>query len=568
MIKTPKYSYTDYTLDSILEFKKKKNVSISCVFPTLNEEFTIKHVIEYTYQFFMENHKILDEFIILDGGSTDNTVKICENYDFISLYHQDSILKNYSILNQKGKGNALFKSLLISNSDIIIWVDSDIKNYDYKFILGLLGPLLIDNCKFSKGFYKRPYLTNDNQISSDKSMSGGRVTELCARPMFNLLYPELGDLIQPLGGEYGGYRKYLESLAFSSGYGVETELLINMFEIYGIDSIAQVDLGERIHRHQPLNNLTKMSFVINQVFFNKIEEKYNLTLMKNYNLLFLPNNINESNYNKVREGGESYDKHFLEQNLKEIFIPPIINTNEYLYKYYPNCKKIKLKLIRHGETHSNEKGIIQGISETFLNKNGYSQTVELKSKLFNCVKDDENNNFNLSDKLIFSSDLERCKQTVDILFNVSTSKINKMTSDYTNKSNESIKEIHFTPFLRERDMGIYTEVLSKDVPNDLLYKNEIDKGESIDNINKRIELFMELCMEFLKQNEDTTNEIYVVTHSTFLMYFYKYYFNILPNEIPSNCSISEFSLFVNNGTIEKIHLESWNKSNNISKPFS
>ena len=133
--------------------------------------------------------------------------------------------------------------------------------------------------QFVKGFYRRPLKVGNRQQAG----GGGRVTELTARPLLNLFFPELSGIIQPLSGEYGGRRAALEQLPFSSGYGVEMGLLVDVFERFGLDSIAQVDLQERIHHSQPLESLSKMSFAIIQTVIRRIERRYGMQLLEDVN---------------------------------------------------------------------------------------------------------------------------------------------------------------------------------------------------------------------------------------------------------------------------------------------
>lgn len=109
------------------------------------------------------------------------------------------------------------------------------------------------------------------------------MTELTARPFLNLFFPELSGIIQPLAGEYGGRRQALERVPFFTGYGVETGLLIDLFNQFGLRAIAQVDLEERIHRNQPLSALSQMSFAIIQVFIQRLEEKSRIRLLEEVN---------------------------------------------------------------------------------------------------------------------------------------------------------------------------------------------------------------------------------------------------------------------------------------------
>ncbi|HTX78552.1 MAG TPA: glucosyl-3-phosphoglycerate synthase, partial [Longilinea sp.] len=179
-----------------------------------------------------------------------------------------------------GKGEALWKSLLVTRGDIIAWIDTDIVNIDPRFVYGVIGPLLLNpSIQLVKGFYRRP-LKVGNKMQAG---GGGRVTELSARPLINLFYPELSGVIQPLSGEYAGRRKSLENAVFFSGYGVETGLLIDVFEQHGLRAIAQVDLLERVHHNQELEALSKMSFAIIQTVLRKLESRYERAIIEDVN---------------------------------------------------------------------------------------------------------------------------------------------------------------------------------------------------------------------------------------------------------------------------------------------
>ncbi len=153
-------------------------------------------------------------------------------------------------------------------------------NIHPRFVYGLVGPLLLrPDLQYIKGFYRRPLKVGDKIQAG----GGGRVTELTARPLLNLFYPELSGVIQPLSGEYGGRRAALQQLPFFSGYGVEIGLIIDFLEKFGLGCIAQVDLQERIHHNQPLDALSKMSFAILQAVIHKMERRYRLSLVEEVN---------------------------------------------------------------------------------------------------------------------------------------------------------------------------------------------------------------------------------------------------------------------------------------------
>lgn len=282
-------------LSILKNLKDEKNYKLSVVIPTLEEESTIKNVLDCLIKKLIIEYSIIDELIVIDGGSKDNTENICKSYDLVKFFKQKEILPTY---NYSGKGEALWKSLYVSNGDIIIYVDSDIKDFTERFVIGILGPMLVnDNIKFVKGYYNRPYITENT-----KSNEGGRVTELCARPLLNTLYPDLSGFKQPLGGEYGGFRNILENIEFTSGYGVEVQTLIEIYKKYGLNVMAQSNLIERIHRHQPLNSLSKMSFAI----MNTILKKHISTDQINNNLLIKSNStkIENSEFIKSRTSSQ------------------------------------------------------------------------------------------------------------------------------------------------------------------------------------------------------------------------------------------------------------------------
>ena len=161
-----------------------------------------------------------------------------------------------------------------------MWIDTDIVNIHPRFIYGVIGPLLLDRrVQFVKGFYRRP-LRVEGKVQAG---GGGRVTELTARPLLNLFFPELSGIIQPLSGEYGGRRSALEQVPFFSGYGVEAGLLIDVFERFGMSAIAQVDLLERVHHNQPLEALGRMSFAIIQAVIARIERRYGGAILEEVN---------------------------------------------------------------------------------------------------------------------------------------------------------------------------------------------------------------------------------------------------------------------------------------------
>jgi glucosyl-3-phosphoglycerate synthase len=264
-------------LRRLVELKRDQSATISLVLPALNEEETVGRVIRTLRDGLQRRMPLIDEIVLIDSNSTDRTRQIARRLG-IPVYIHQNLLADLGV--RLGKGEALWKSLLVTRGDLVVWIDTDIVNIHPRFVYGVLGPLLSDRrVQFVKGFYRRPLRVGDRMQAG----GGGRVTELTARPLLNLFYPELSGLIQPLSGEYGGRRTALEQLPFFSGYGVETGLLIEVLERFGLPAIAQVDLLERIHHNQPLDALSKMSFAIIQAVIAKLERRYGRAIMEDVN---------------------------------------------------------------------------------------------------------------------------------------------------------------------------------------------------------------------------------------------------------------------------------------------
>ncbi|MBR9986386.1 MAG: glucosyl-3-phosphoglycerate synthase [Desulfosarcina sp.] len=253
-------------LDRLVYAKQDKHMSISLCLPTLNEEKTIAKEIIIMKSELMTRYPLLDEIVVIDSGSTDKTRHIARSYD-VAVHKADDILPHLE--KYKGKGENLWKALYVTRGDIVIYIDADIKNIHHRFAYGLLGPLLLsDRIRFSKAFYDRPIATGDNKLHPT---GGGRVTELVTRPLFSLFMPDLTQFVQPLSGEYAGYRDIFENIPFHIGYGVETGMLIDIYQKWGMDVMAQVDLDRRVHKNQDTKALGRMAFVIIKTFLNRVQ---------------------------------------------------------------------------------------------------------------------------------------------------------------------------------------------------------------------------------------------------------------------------------------------------------
>lgn len=306
-------------LQDLVELKKQQKLTISLALPALNEEKTVGKVVKMMKKELMQKFPLLDEIVLIDSNSKDRTREIAQK-EGVPVYIHQQILER--LKPRRGKGEALWKSLLVTKGDIVIWIDTDIVNIHPRFVYGIIGPLLQNpQVQLVKGFYRRPLRIGTKMQAG----GGGRVTELTARPLLNLFYPELSGVVQPLSGEYGGRRSALEKIPFFSGYGVETGLLIDIYEEYGIQGIAQVDLLERVHHNQPLEALGKMSFAIIQAVLHKQEKRFGRAAVEEVN-----KSMKLIRYNA--NGGYSLDI----EEIAERERPPMIEIPEYREKFKRN----------------------------------------------------------------------------------------------------------------------------------------------------------------------------------------------------------------------------------------
>ena len=264
-LKENTFHYSQFgDLSRLVDEKQEKGLKISLCLPTLNEEKTIAKEIIIMKSELMARFPLVDELVVIDSGSTDSTVDIARSFG-ADVYNADEILPDLESF--KGKGENLWKALYITSGDIIVYIDADIKNIHHRFAFGLIGPLLrYDNIKYVKAFYDRPISIGKNRI---RPTGGGRVTELVIRPLFSLFFPELTQFLQPLSGEYAGFREVFEQIPFPIGYGIETSMILDIYEKWGLEVMAQVDLDRRIHRNQDTKALGKMSFAILKTFINR-----------------------------------------------------------------------------------------------------------------------------------------------------------------------------------------------------------------------------------------------------------------------------------------------------------
>lgn len=235
------FDASEFTVADALAAKGSRTVSV-CI-PCRNEGATVGAVVEMFRTELLDGCGLIDELIVLDDNSSDGTADIAAA-NGATVVPIESVNAVYGP--GRGKGNALWATLEASTADLIVWCDGDVTSVESAWVLGLLMPLLVteDVC-LVKASYHRP----------TEHGGGGRTTELVARPLLSLFLPELSRLHQPLSGEFAGRRTALEQIPFVQGWGVEIAMLADILERFGAGAIAQVDVGQRLHRHQTLERL-------------------------------------------------------------------------------------------------------------------------------------------------------------------------------------------------------------------------------------------------------------------------------------------------------------------------
>lgn len=243
--------------------REHKRQTVTVVLPTREVADTIGPIVEALTRL----GELIDQILVVDAASEDDTGALARSLG--AEVHQESELVP-TLGPALGKGDAMWRALSVARGDIVVYMDSDTRDFAAHVACGMLGPLLVeDGVEFLKGTYRRPFAGDP----ADGPAGGGRVTELTARPLLSAFYPELAAFTQPLAGEVGARRALLERLPFACGYSIETSMLLHARDQVGIERMAQVDLDVRRNSHQPLERLGAMSYAVLRVILERLRRE-------------------------------------------------------------------------------------------------------------------------------------------------------------------------------------------------------------------------------------------------------------------------------------------------------
>ncbi len=257
------YRGADFDPEQLAHQARRDGLRISVCLPALNVAETVGSIVETLRLRLMEEVPLISEILVMDGSSTDGTGRIAEEAGARVVLDHEVLPR---LAPGRGKGEAMWKSLAVLSGELVVWLDADVVDFDPAFVSGLVGPLLAEpDVGYVKALYRRSLGTDDE--------GGGRVTEICARPLINLFYPELAGFAQPLSGEAAGRRELLTAVPFFNGYAVEIGLLIDICRVAGLGALAQVDLGSRRHTNQPTAALGAMASTISQAVLKRVAQE-------------------------------------------------------------------------------------------------------------------------------------------------------------------------------------------------------------------------------------------------------------------------------------------------------
>jgi glucosyl-3-phosphoglycerate synthase len=264
------YDYRQFSdLGALARRKRELGLTVSAVLPCRNVADTVGGIVDVIHDVNERSgeNALVDQILAVDADSADGTAEVAASRG-AEVYSENELMSNHG--GAHGKGDAMWRSLSVARGDLVMYIDADTRDFKPQLVYGILGPILeVPEVRFVKAAYRRPFKSHE-AIEQD---GGGRVTELTTKPLFNLFYPELTGFVQPLAGEFVADRELFSSIPFLTGYAVETGIMIDILKKVGLDAMAQVDLGARQNRHQPLRDLSRMSYSVLRAVARRLRQE-------------------------------------------------------------------------------------------------------------------------------------------------------------------------------------------------------------------------------------------------------------------------------------------------------
>jgi len=255
------FHHSDFPLERLL---REKRETITAILPARKVADTIGRIVAELQAL----DPLVDQILVIDAASHDGTADIARGLG-AEVHQESELLPEFG--QALGKGDAMWRALTVARGELLVYLDSDTRDFSGHFATGMLGPLVTgEPVDFVKGTFQRPFTTPTGER---RARDGGRVTELMARPVLSAFYPELAKFGQPLAGEVAGRRSLFEAIPFATGYAVEMEMLLDARDEVGASRMAEVDLDERLNYHQPLQHLGPMAYAVLRVVLERLRRE-------------------------------------------------------------------------------------------------------------------------------------------------------------------------------------------------------------------------------------------------------------------------------------------------------
>lgn len=274
------YEYSQFSdLAALSRRKADLGLTVSAVLPCRNVADTVGSIIDEIHAINDQvSAPLVDQILAVDADSPDGTANVAARHG-AEVFSENELMSRYG--GAHGKGDAMWRSLSVARGDLVMYVDADTRDFRPQLVYGILGPILeVPEVRYVKAAYRRPFKSHET-LEVD---GGGRVTELSAKPLFNLFYPELAGFVQPLAGEFVADKELFCSIPFLTGYAVETGIMIDVLKHAGLGAMAQVDLGTRQNRHQHLRDLSRMSYAVVRAVARRLRQEGRLNQARDPNL--------------------------------------------------------------------------------------------------------------------------------------------------------------------------------------------------------------------------------------------------------------------------------------------